>query len=153
MRASFKKFSSNACFCCTFEDVGKLFLRLLFGLSLVINHGGPTFLGTLEANPDFPDPIGLEVKTSMILAGTAEGMFGLFVSVGLCTRLSVIPVIGNFVVAYFVFHAGDPFSQKDMAYLYLSSMVCILLLGPGKYSIDNLLFDTHTISPCQTVNK
>jgi len=149
MRSLLAKFSKGECYYYEFEDAGKLFLRLLFGLSLVLNHGWPTFLGALEPTPDFPDPIGLGAETSMILAGTAEGMFGLFVTVGLFTRLSVIPVIGNFVVAYFIFHAGDPFAQKEMAYLYLSSMVCILLLGPGKYSIDNLLFDNQTISPAK----
>ncbi len=123
------------------EAFGKLAVRLLFGLSLAINHGWPTFRGALVGASGFPDPLGIGAGTSMMLAGTAEFIFGLTVAAGLLTRLSLIPVLCNFIVALFVFHAGDPFGQKEMAYLYLSAMVSIMMLGPGKYSLDTLLFD------------
>lgn len=88
----------------------------------------------------FPDPLGLGAELSMLLAGTAEFGFVLLVVIGFCTRIALIPILVHFCVAFFIFHAGDPFRQKEMAYLYLSAMTCIMLLGPGNYSLDNWLF-------------
>lgn len=120
--------------------MSKLTLRLLFGLSLVLNHGWPTFRGALGDASEFPDPLGLSPEVSILLAGSAEFVFALLVVAGLFTRISLIPVLINFIVAFFIFHAGDLFGQKEMAYLYLSAMTCTMLLGPGKYSLDSWLF-------------
>lgn len=144
MQSLFTKFLFGGRYHSELEDIGKLCLRLLFGLSLAINHGWPTFRGALENASGFPDPLGIGAGTSMILAGIAEFIFGLMVAAGLLTRLSLLPVLCNFIVAFFVFHAGDPFGQKELAYLYLSAMIGIMLLGPGKYSLDRLLFDDPT---------
>lgn len=141
MQRIFTNFLFGGTYQSKLENFGKLCLRLLFGLSLAINHGWPTFRGALGNTSGFPDPLGIGTGTSMVLAGTAEFIFGLMVAAGLLTRLSLIPVLCNFIVAFFIFHAGDPFGQKELAYLYLSAMTTIMLLGPGKYSLDTLLFD------------
>ncbi len=121
------------------EDSAKLLLRLLFGLSLAVNHGWPTITGVLSGNTDFPDPLGIGPELSMAMAGFAEFVCALFVVGGLFTRISVMPILINFSVAFFIFHASDPFGRKELAYMYLSSMSVILLLGPGKFSLDYLL--------------
>ncbi|MDX1672200.1 MAG: DoxX family protein, partial [Balneolaceae bacterium] len=87
------------------EDVGKLLLRLLFGLSLALNHGWPTFRGAWNGVTDFPDPLGIGANLSMWLAGSAEFGCALLVVFGLLTRFAAIPVLLNFVVAFFIFHA------------------------------------------------
>lgn len=122
------------------EDIGKLALRLLFGLSLAFNHGWPTLKGVFSGASDFPDPLGLGPETTMLLVGSAEFVFVLFVIAGLFTRIAIIPVIFNFIVALFIFHAGDPFGRKEMAYLYLTAMTVIMFIGPGRYSMDFILF-------------
>lgn len=122
------------------EDSGKLILRLLFGLSLAVNHGWPTITSALSGHTDFPDPLGIGTEITMAMAGFAEFICALFVVAGLFTRISVIPILINFSVAFFIFHSGDPFGRKELAYLYLSSMSAIMLLGSGKYSLDYLLF-------------
>lgn len=118
------------------DNTGKLALRLFFGLSLALNHGWPTFRGALTGASDFPDPLGIGPGISMLLTGTAEFVFVLFVVAGFMTRVSVLPVLVNFSVAFFIFHVSDPFGRKELAYLYLSAMTAIALLGPGKYSMD-----------------
>lgn len=122
------------------EDIGKLALRLFFGLSLAINHGWYTLQGAFSGASDFPDPLGLGPETTMFLAGTTEFVFVLFVIVGLFTRVALVPILLNFMVAFFIFHAGDPFGRKELAYLYLAAMIVIMLLGPGRYSLDYLIF-------------
>lgn len=122
------------------HHVGKLGLRLLFGLSLALNHGWPTLNGALAGASEFPDPLGFGPATTMMLVGGSEFFCALLVAAGLLTRISVLPVLVNFCVAFFIFHAGDPFGEKELAYLYLSAMTCILILGPGNYSLDYLLF-------------
>lgn len=121
------------------NDIGKLALRFLFGLSLALNHGWPTLKEVMAGASEFPDPLGLDPELSMLLAGTAEFGFALFVTSGLFTRAALIPILINFSVAFFIFHASDPFGNKELAFLYLSSMTAIMLLGPGKYSLDHVL--------------
>ena len=125
-----------------YDDAGKLLIRLLFGLSLAINHGYPTFSGIFsgEGSGRYPDPLGLGAELSRVLMGTSEFVFALMVAIGLFTRIAVLPVIFGFSVAFFIFHSGDPFGEKEMAYLYLSAFLSIFILGPGKYSFDHLLF-------------
>jgi hypothetical protein len=43
-----------------------------------------------------------------------------------------------------VFHADDPITSKDLILLYLLIYGILLLLGSGKYSIDNMPSKHHT---------
>lgn len=40
--------------------------------------------------------------------------------------------------AFLVFHAEDPFGEKELALLYLSAFTVLLVTGPGRFSIDGL---------------
>ncbi|MDX1619217.1 MAG: DoxX family protein [Balneolaceae bacterium] len=122
-------------------DAGKLAVRLLFGLTLALRHGWPTTRTALAGgDPGFPDPLGLGPEVTMLLVGTVEFVFVLFVLFGFLTRLSALAVVVNFSVAVFIHHWADPFGHKELAFLYLSAMTTILLLGPGRFSVDNFLF-------------
>jgi putative oxidoreductase len=39
-------------------------------------------------------------------------------------------------VASFIAHGADDFGTKEKALLYLVSFVTIILVGPGKFSVD-----------------
>jgi putative oxidoreductase len=40
------------------------------------------------------------------------------------------------LVAAFIVHLDDPFKRKELALLYLVGFLIVLLMGPGKYSLD-----------------
>ncbi|MEX2603719.1 MAG: DoxX family protein [Gracilimonas sp.] len=112
-----------------------LILRIGAG-ALIFTHGLPKLLKVLSGDFSFADPIGIGPELSLILAAFAESICGIFVVLGLGTRLSAIVLSINMAVAFFFAHAGDPFGSKEKAILFLVMFVVILFTGAGKYSID-----------------
>lgn len=121
------------------RDLTSLLLRIGFGLPMAFGHGWATWRGLRSGAGGFPDPLGLGPELSMALMMLAELPCALLVAIGLATRLAALPLAFGLSVALFVFHAGDPFGDKQLALLYLVSFVAVLVLGPGRYSVDHLL--------------
>ena len=122
------------------RDLGLLVLRLGLGFSLVYAHGYGKFQGMLGGGgANFPDPIGLGGPLSLALAAFAEFICAIAISVGFMTRLASIPVVILFAVAFFVVHGGDPFPDKEKAFLFLVGYLAVLFTGPGRYSLDEKL--------------
>lgn len=42
-------------------------------------------------------------------------------------------------IAFFVIHAGDPFSAKELSFFYLATFTIIWVSGSGKYSLDYMI--------------
>lgn len=119
--------------------LGKLVLRLTFGLTMM-THGKGKLMDLFSGNPiDFPDPLGVGATTSLGLTVFAEFVCSALVALGLFTRLSAVPVVICMVVAFFVIHAGDTFGDREHAFIYMMGYVAIFLLGGGRYSIDNFI--------------
>lgn len=119
-----------------------LLLRVGFGGMMAFGHG----LGkaSLDASK-FPDPLGIGNAASLYGAVFSELVCGVLVAVGLLTRLACIPLIFAMLVAAFVVHASGPFflpgqGAKEPAVMYALVFLGILLLGPGRWSIDHALF-------------
>jgi len=120
-------------------DVAILLLRM-GAAALMLTHGIPKLLKVLEGDFSFGDPIGIGPTTSLILVAFAEAICAALVLIGLMTRVSLIPLIITMIVAVFVAHAGDPFSDKELGLFFLISFVVLFLTGPGKYSLDRKFF-------------
>jgi putative oxidoreductase len=103
----------------------------------MLTHGYPKFQKVLEGNLKFGDPIGLGEITSLYLATFAEFLCAILVIIGLYTRLSLIPLIINMSVAFFIAHAADDFGTKEKSLLFLGMFIVIFLTGAGRFSIDN----------------
>lgn len=116
-----------------------LLLRLFIGV-LMLTHGWGKLSNFEALSGVFPDPVGLGSKLSLILAVGAEFFASIFLILGLLTRLSVIPLAFTMSVAFFVVHAADTFQVKELALLYLGIYLFIFLAGPGKYSLDAIIF-------------
>ena len=120
-----------------------LLLRLVFGGGMLIGHGWGKLMTFSDRVDGFPDPLGIGSFSSLLGAVLAETLFAALVTAGLLTRAALIPLIFTMAIAAFVIHGGDPLfgpgPAKEMALLYLSGYVVLLIGGPGKYSVDHLL--------------
>jgi putative oxidoreductase len=124
-------------------SVGLLLLRLVMGVAFVF-HGWPKIQNPMEW-------MGSEASVPAIfqaLAALAEFGGGMALVGGLLTRLASLGIMSNMIVALGMVHLphGDPFvSMKggpsyELAAVYLACAVLFLILGPGRFSLDALLF-------------
>ncbi len=116
-------------------NIGLAFLRI--GASaLILTHGIPKFQKLLSGNFEFGDPLGLGSSPSLFLAIIGEFICPILVIIGFKTRWAAVPTAITMAVAAFIVHASDPFNVKEKALLFLTLFVTIILLGPGKFSVD-----------------
>ena len=115
-----------------------LFLRVAISV-MMLTHGLYKMSNFQTLIPNF-DLIGIDGSLSLMLVIFAEVFCSIALILGLLTRLATLPLIFAMCVAIFIKHAGDPFAVKELAFLYLTVYVVILITGPGRYSIDRLLW-------------
>lgn len=120
-------------------SVSLFFLRIAFGFFLFFNHGLPKLMKFETMKDSFLDPLNVGNTTSLLLVIFAEVFCALLLVMGLLSRASAFVLVILFGVAIFIIHKNDPISQKESAYLYLTVSTALLLCGPGKWSIDNLI--------------
>ena len=117
------------------KDFGLLLLRVGFAV-LMLTHGIPKFLKLIQGNFEFGDPLGIGAAPSLVLAVIGEFICPILVIIGIRTRWATVPTIITMLVALLIVHAQDPLSVKEKALLFLVGFTSILLLGPGKFSLD-----------------
>lgn len=118
-------------------DLSLLLLRLAAG-GFMLTHGYGKMVRLFNGTFEFADPIGLGVEVSLVLTVFAEVVCASFILLGILPRLAAIPLIITMLVAVFIVHADDGFKKQELALFYLISYLVILLLGAGKYSLQNL---------------
>ena len=116
-------------------QIGLALLRIAPSIML-ITHGLPKFQKLISGNFEFGDPIGIGATPSLFLAVIGEFICPILIIVGFKTRWMAVPPAITMVVAGFIVHSADPFGTKEKAFLFLVFFIAIILLGPGKFSID-----------------
>lgn len=116
-------------------DIGLLVIRVGFSCTM-IPHGWMKYQNFDKMILGFPDPLGVGMKTSVILAIFSEVVCSVLVILGLATRLALTQLIATMVVAFFIVHANDPMQKKELALVYLMAYVGLFIAGPGRLSID-----------------
>lgn len=122
------------------SDVGLLLLRLAAAGFMIYGHGWPKLSRWETLSQSFADPFGLGPTASLALAIFAEIGCSIAIALGLLTRLSAVPLLITMLVAAFIAHAGDPFRQKELALLYAFVFQFLILAGPGRLSLDHLIW-------------
>ena len=121
-------------------DIAILILRVSLA-SLMLVHGIPKLLSLVSGDPvQFPALVG-GPEMSLALAVFAEVFCSILILFGLSTRLATIPLIITMLVAVFLIHAADPFTNKEVGLLYLVGYIILLIAGSGKISLDHLLMN------------
>lgn len=118
-------------------NLSQLILRIAGG-AMMLTHGYPKFLKLINGDFAFGDPIGLGEEVSLVLAVFAEFICSILIVLGLFTRWATIPLIFTMLVAVFIVHGSDPFSNKELGLMYAAMFIVIGLMGPGKFSVDSL---------------
>jgi putative oxidoreductase len=118
-------------------SAGLMLLRVGIGVAMALGHGLAKLQRLLGPDPiTFRDPFGLGPDVSLTLAVFGELGCGVLIALGLFTRLAVMPFAFTMLVAIFVAHASDPWSKKELAFMYLLPALTLLLTGPGRFSVD-----------------
>ncbi len=115
-----------------------LLLRLGLGLLMLLQSGMYKLTHFSELSAKFYNFLGLGDKASLVLVIFAEVFCSFFVILGLFTRLAVIPLIITMCVAFFGAHSGNA-QDGSAALLYLFGYLVLLLLGPGRVSVDGMI--------------
>ena len=114
--------------------------RFGFGLTMAIGHGLPKLLSYESYVKQFPDVLGIGVAVSLILVIFAELFCALCVAFGIQVRLACLPIVITMAVACFVYHAADPFSVKELSFLFLIAFSSLMMSGGGPGSRNPLSF-------------
>ncbi len=117
-----------------------LLIRICIGV-FMLTHGIPKFARFFADDPvSFIDPFGIGEVATLALVVFAEVLCSIFIILGLLTRVAAITLVINMAVASFLVHAGEAFSDKELALMYLVVYIIILATGGGRFSIDHYLY-------------
>ena len=116
-------------------NIGLALLRIAPS-AMLLAHGIPKFQKIITGNFEFGDPIGIGATPSLFLAVIGEFVCPILIIVGFKTRWVAVPPLITMLVAGFIVHAADSFGIREKAFLFLAFFIAIILLGPGKFSID-----------------
>ena len=119
-------------------SIALLLVRLVMGIALVSHGWGKIQTPFGWMGPDAPVPGLLQ-----FLAALSEFGGGLALLFGLLTSLAMTGLVCTMAVAVHM-HAvikGDPFvGGYELALIYFTLAVMFIIVGPGKFALDNKLF-------------
>lgn len=119
-----------------------LLIRITAGL-LIFVHGLGTFdEGHMKGNIAWLSDLHFPAPVFMAYLGKgAELIGGVLLILGLFTRIAAIVLVVNMLVICFVLGSGQIFTADETPFLLLMLFVYLLMVGPGKTSLDYFLFD------------
>jgi len=133
-----------------FTDMAILLMRLFIGVCFVVHAMGKLgwvgpgnmdgFTGWLKSM-GLPFPA-LQARMAML----SEFIGGILITLGLLTRVGLVLCAGTMVVAVLIGHKGGGYlitnNPPGHEYALNLAIICVamLLLGPGRFSLDYLLF-------------
>lgn len=121
------------------KDIVLLVVRVFVGFAM-LSHGFPKLQMLLEGGKiEFFDFMGLGPQISLILTVFAEFVCSILLILGLFTRVALGFLIFTMVIAGFIVHGADPFEKRELALVYLSVYLLLMVIGAGKVSVDHMI--------------
>ena len=124
-------------------NIALLVLRVTFGLILCFYYGLDKLKNFGHLQYVFPDPFHFGHRIALALVIFAELLCSLLLALGLFTRFAALAAVISMAVAEFWALKGHvnvvAGSPHEQAYLYLAAFVAILLVGPGRISVDGAM--------------
>ncbi len=124
-----------------YNNMALLFFRILLAAALFGVHGMKKFRVENGQTEQVPNPLHLPEKLNRFVATFSDTVVPVFMILGLGTRLMIVPTIGVTAIGYFVVHRKDSPEVRDVPYMYTLSLLLLLALGAGKYSLDYYLLN------------
>lgn len=112
-------------------DGALLLLRLWYGLPMLILHGWPKMTKFAEMAGQFPDPLGVGPRNSLILALVGEVLCSVLLVLGLFTRFAALVAALTMAVAFGAVHGFALTGERngEMAYVYLGVFIALFFAG------------------------
>ncbi|TWF35327.1 putative oxidoreductase [Chitinophaga polysaccharea] len=120
----------------TVNNYALLAFRVLLAFELFRVHGMKKFRLENGQREHVPNPLHLPEQLNGLVATFSDTVVPFLVALGLFTRLAILPTIGVTAIGYFIVHRNDNLEVRDVPYMYTLSLLLLLVLGPGRYSID-----------------
>ncbi|MBC9932257.1 DoxX family protein [Chitinophaga qingshengii] len=120
----------------TINNYAMLAFRVLLAFQLFRVHGMKKFRRENGQKEQVPNPLHLPETLNGLVATFADTAVPFLIILGLFTRLAILPAIGVTAIGYWVVHRKDSLEIRDVPYMYTLSLLLLLALGPGRYSID-----------------
>ena len=124
-------------------NVGLLLLRVFSGYLILVNHG----FGKITAGPSRWEKLGGAMESFGIdffptfwgfMASFAESFCGLFLVLGIFTiPASFLLSVTMFVASYGHVIDGE---NAEKAFVFGAIFLAVMIMGPGKYSLDRKFF-------------
>ena len=133
----------NAVASSTSEDLGKLILRVVLAVLILLHGvakvtGGIDFIIGLVTKVGLPPAFGYLVYVGEVIAP-------LLMLFGAWTRLAAVIVAINMLVAIGLVHMGELFTMTktggwalELQGMFLFSAIAVALLGAGRYSVGGI---------------
>ncbi|AKN60732.1 MULTISPECIES: DoxX family protein [unclassified Synechococcus] len=123
------------------SDLGILILRVITG-TLLIHHGYEKLANIENFADAFVRPLHLPFPILLsYIAAFSEVIGSWLLITGLLTRFGALAIMGTISVAIYhaIITAGFNIYLLELLGLYFASAVAVLALGPGLFSIDELI--------------
>ena len=119
-------------------NLAMFILRICAGV-LIIPYGYDKLIHFAEKKYSFTNFMGIGSPLSLSLVIFAEFFCGMFIILGLFTRLAVIPLIIVMSVVVFKINHGHIFGKDEVPAFFLACFLAVFLCGPGRASADGFI--------------
>ena len=124
-------------------------VRIFFG-AFMVYHGWEIFdESKMHEYSKWMNDLKLSAPSFMSYLGKAiELIAGIFVLVGLFTRIAIIPLALTMLFICFFIGKGRIFMEEQHPFMFVLLSLLFFLAGPGRWSVDKAIFkdDRNSIS-------